>query len=402
MEIINIRNLEEAVAVFRKIGADSYGIGAMAPKTININILLEKQPCKIANIIKQEMLSLGGDAAVARGSVACNIPVSDILIMGTLKQILSLAKKIEKQPFGLNMIARNILETLGNISQKEFVLKTSRRKIILGRRTLVMGILNVTPDSFSDGGIYYSQEKALEHGWRMADEGADIIDVGGESTRPGSASVPVNVELKRVVPVIEALIKKVKIPISVDTKKARVAKYAIDAGAEIINDISALNGDRDMAKTAKEKSAALVLMHMKGKPRNMQKGNLEYNNLMGEIKDYLKKRSEKALNAGVSKDCIVIDPGIGFGKTSEDNYRIIKNLSELKVMGMPIMIGTSRKSFIGKNTGEEPCARMEGTAATIAAAIINGCHIIRVHDVSAMKKVAAVTDAIVHAGKVMK
>jgi len=402
VEIINIRNLEEAVAVFRKIGVDSYGIGAMAPKTININILLEKQPCKIANIIKQEMLSLGGDAAVARGSVACNIPVSDILIMGTLKQILSLAKKIEKQPFGLNMIARNILETLGNISQKEFVLKTSRRKIILGRKTLVMGILNVTPDSFSDGGIYYSQEKAVEHGCRIAGEGADIIDIGGESTRPGSASVPVNVELKRVVPVIESLIKKIKIPISIDTKKARVAEYAIDAGAEIINDISALNGDRDMAKTAKEKSAALVLMHMKGKPRNMQEGNLEYNNLMGEIKDYLKKSSEKAINAGVSKDCIVIDPGIGFGKTSEDNYRIIKNLSELKVMGMPIMIGTSRKFFIGKITGEEPCARMEGTAATVAAAIINGCHIIRVHDVSAMKKVAAVTDAIVHAGKVMK
>ena len=402
MEIINIRNLEEAVAVFRKIGVDSYGIGAMAPKTININILLEKQPCKIANIIKQEMLSLGGDAAVARGSVACNIPVSDILIMGTLKQILSLAKKIEKQPFGLSIIARNILETIGNISQKEFVLKTSRRKIILGRKTLVMGILNVTPDSFSDGGIYYSQEKAVEHGWRMADEGADIIDIGGESTRPGSASVPVNVELKRVIPVIEGLIKKIKIPISVDTKKARVAEYAINAGAEIINDISALTGDRDMARTVKEKSAALVLMHMKGKPRNMQKGNLEYNNLMGEIKDYLKKSSEKAINAGVSKDCIVIDPGIGFGKTSEDNYRIIKNLSELKVMGMPVMIGASRKSFIGKITGEEPCARMEGTAATVAAAIINGCHIIRVHDVLAMKKVAAVTDAIVHAEKVIK
>jgi dihydropteroate synthase len=402
VEIINIKNMEEAVAVFRKIGVDSYGIGAMAPKTININILLEKQPCKIANIIKQEMLSLGGDAAVARGSVACNIPVSDILIMGTLKQILSLVKKIEKQPFGLNIIARNILETLENISQKEFVLKTSRRKIILGRKTLVMGILNVTPDSFSDGGIYYFREKAVEHGCRMADEGADIIDVGGESTRPGSASVPVNVELKRVVPVIESLIKKIKIPISIDTKKARVAENAIDAGAEIINDISALNGDRDMAKTAREKSAALVLMHMKGKPGNMQKGNLEYNNLMGEIKNYLKKSTEKAINAGVSKDCLVIDPGIGFGKNSEDNYRIIKNLSELKVIGMPIMIGTSRKSFIGKITGEEPRARMEGTAATVAAAIINGCHIIRVHDVMAMKKVAAVTDAIVHAEKVMK
>jgi dihydropteroate synthase len=334
---------------------------------------------------------------VARGSVSCSVPATDVLIMGTLKQILSLAAKIEKQPFGLNIIARDISETLKDIGRNEFVLRTSRRDIILGRKTKIMGILNVTPDSFSDGGIFYSREKAVEHGWRMAEEGADIIDVGGESTRPGSVSVPVNVELKRVIPVIESLIRKIKIPISIDTKKARVAREAVDAGAEIINDISALNGDRDMAKTVKEKRAALVLMHMKGNPSNMQKGHLAYNNLLGEIADYLKKSSEKAIKAGVSKDCIVVDPGIGFGKTSEDNYRIMKNLSELKVLGMPIMVGTSRKSFIGKITGEEPRERMEGTAATIAAAIMNGCHIVRVHDVAAMKKVAAVTDAIVYA-----
>ena len=156
-----------------------------------------------------------------------------------------------------------------------------------------------------------------------------------------------------------------------------------------------------MAKTVKDKQAALVLMHMKGQPGNMQKGSLEYNNLMGEITDYLKKSTEKAIKAGVEKEFIVIDPGIGFGKTAEDNYKIMKNLSELKALGVPIMIGTSRKSFIGKVTGEEPCERMEGTAATVAAAIMNGCHIIRVHDVAAMKKVAAVTDAIVNSGQVM-
>ena len=401
MKIIEIKSLDEAVTVFKKIGVDSYGIGAMARKAINVNILLEKKPCKVANIIKQEMLSLGGDAAVARGSVACSVPETDVLIMGTMKQILSLAVKIEKQPFGLNLIARDILEILKNISRHEFVLKTARRKIILGNKTLVMGILNVTPDSFFDGGIYYSQEKAVEHGLRLADEGADIIDVGGESTRPGSNSVPVNIELKRVIPVIDGLIKKIKIPISIDTKKARVAGQAIDAGVEIVNDISALNGDRAMAKTVKDKQAALVLMHMKGQPGNMQKGSLKYDNLMGEITDYLKKSTEKAIKAGVEKESIVIDPGIGFGKTAEDNYKIMKNLSELKALGMPIMIGTSRKSFIGKVTGEEPSERMEGTAATVAAAIMNGCHIIRVHDVAAMKKVAVVTDAIVNSGQVM-
>ena len=396
MNVIKIKNLEEAAAIFKKIGVDPYGIDAMASKTININILLEDQPCKIANIIKQEMLSVGGDAAVARGSVSCSVPVSNILIMGTLKQISELVKKIDKQPFGLNLIARNILKILKNISQNEYVLKTFRREINLGKKTLIMGILNVTPDSFSDGGLYCSQQKAVERGLQMVDEGADIIDIGGESTRPGAESIEASVELKRVLPVIESLVKQVKIPISIDTTKAKVAKLALASGAEIVNDISALHGDKKMAKTISDEGAAVILMHMRGNPRNMQQGNLVYNNLMGEVTDYLEKSSEKALKAGIEKDCLVIDPGIGFGKTPEDNYKIIKNLSQLKELGMPVMIGTSRKSFIGKVTGGEPEQRLEGTAATVAAAIMNGCHIVRVHDVAAMKKVAAVTDAIVH------
>ncbi len=396
MNVIKIKNLEEAAAIFKKIGVDPYGIDAMASKTININILLEDQPCKIANIIKQEMLSVGGDAAVARGSVSCSVPVSDILIMGTLKQISALARKIEKQPFGLNLIAGSILKILGNIGQNEYVLKTFRREIHLGKKTLIMGILNVTPDSFSDGGLYCSQQKAVERGLQMVDEGADIIDIGGESTRPGAVSVEASIELKRVLPVIESLVKQVKIPVSIDTTKAKVAKQAIVGGAEIVNDISALLGDKKMTKTIRDAGAAVILMHMRGNPRNMQQGNLVYNNLMGEVTDFLKKNSEKALKAGIEKDCLVIDPGIGFGKTPEDNYKIIKNLSQLKELGMPVMIGTSRKSFIGKVTGGEPEQRLEGTAATVAAAIMNGCHIVRVHDVAAMKKVVAITDAIVH------
>jgi len=396
VNVIKIKNLEEAAAMFKQIGVDPYGIDAMASKTININILIEDQPCKIANIIKQEMLSVGGDAAVARGSVSCSVAASDILIMGTLKQILALVRKIEKQPFGLNLIAGNILEILKNISKNEYVLKTYRREINLGKKTLIMGILNVTPDSFSDGGLFYSQQKAVERGLQMVDEGADIIDIGGESTRPGAKSLEASVELKRVLPVIESLVKQIKIPLSIDTTKAKVAKLAIVSGAEIVNDISALYGDKEMTKTIKNAGAAVILMHMRGKPRNMQKGKLVYNNLMGEITDYLKKSSEKALKAGIEKDCIAVDPGIGFGKTLEDNYKIIRNLDQLKELGMPILIGTSRKSFIGRITGGEPEQRLEGTAATVTAAIMNGCHIVRVHDVAAMKKVAAVTDAIVH------
>ena len=400
MRIVDIRNREEAVEILRRIDVDPYGIGAMAPKAVNINILLKEQPCKIANILKQEMLSLGGDAAVARGSVACSVETTDVLIMGTIKQITSLAAKIKKQPFGLSLIAHDILETIKNTGLKRFVWKTSRRKMILGEQTKIMGILNVTPDSFSDGGIFFTPEKAVERGVRMAEEGADIIDIGGESTRPGSDSVPVHIELKRVIPVIKALVKKVKIPLSIDTKKARVAQEAVDAGAEIINDVSALNADKKMAWTAAHTKAALVLMHMRGNPANMQKGNLGYDDLMGEITDYLRSSIQKAMKAGVEKDSIVVDPGIGFGKTFTDNHKIIGNLAELKTLGMPILIGTSRKSFIGQITGDAPSERMEGTAASVAAAILKGCHIIRVHDVAEMKKVVAVTDAILHARQV--
>jgi dihydropteroate synthase len=256
--------------------------------------------------------------------------------------------------------------------------------------------LNVTPDSFSDGGLFYNQRKAIDHGLHMIEQGADIIDIGGESTRPGALSVSTKEELKRVIPVISGITRQTKVPISIDTTKAQVAREAIAAGAEIVNDVSAFHNDKKMAQIVKESQAAIILMHMRGRPQNMQKGDLTYSNLMGEIITFLRKSIEKAMVTGIGKEYLVIDPGIGFGKTPADNYRIINNLAELKTLGLPIMIGTSRKAFIGKVTGSEPQERIGGTAATIVAAILNGCHIIRVHDVACMKKIAAVTDAILH------
>ena len=397
MKIINIKDSVEAVAIFRKIGVDPYGIAAMKSKTMNLNILIENQPCKIANIIKQEMLSLGGDAAVARGSVACSIDSTSILLMGTIKQLSAMAKKIENQPFGLNKLGQEIIEIITNLEKTGYSWKTSSRIIKLGQKTQVMGILNITPDSFSDGGLFYSQQKAIEHGLQMADDGADIIDIGGESTRPGAKSISAEEELKRILPVVESLSKQIKIPISIDTKKAAVAAKAMTAGAEIVNDISALHGDKKMAKAIKDSRAAIILMHMRGTPQNMQKGNLIYRDLMGEIISYLRKCECQALAAGIDKESIAVDPGIGFGKAPDDNFRIIRNLAELKVLGLPILIGTSRKSFIGKVLGGDPQERIEGTAASIAASIMNGCHIIRVHDVAFMKKIADITDKILHA-----
>jgi len=396
LKIVKINNFNEATEIFQKIGVDPYGIDAMVSKTQHVNILLSSQSCKVANILKQEMLSLGADAAVARGSVACSIEKTDVLLMGTLKQIHALAKKIEKQPFGLNVIAQNILNLTTHLYKNSYLLNTSRRKIILGEKTLIMGILNVTPDSFSDGNVYFERQKAIDRAMQMADEGADIIDIGGESSRPGSKTVRVREEIARVVPIVESLSGKLKIPLSVDTTKSQVAQKSLEAGAEIINDISSL-GDGKMASVISNASAALILMHMRGTPKTMQTGNLAYNDLMQEINAYLEEKCRKAIAAGIGRDHLAVDPGIGFGKTYEDNCRIIKNINEMKVLGLPVLIGTSRKAFIGSVTGGTPAERIDGTAATVCAAIMNGCNIVRVHDVAPMKKVAQMTDAIIHA-----
>ena len=397
MKIVKINHFNEAVDLFQKIGVDPYGIQAMVPKTIAINILVPAVSCKVANILKQEMLSLGADAAVARGSVACSIEKTDVLLMGTCKQVTKLAEKISKQPFGLSNIAKEIIILLKNLRLDRIVLKTSQRRIPLGQKTRVMGILNVTPDSFSDGNVHFDTKKAIDHGLKMVDEGADIIDVGGESTRPGSKPVTLQQETARILPVIEGLAGRIKVPISVDTTKASVANAALNAGAEIVNDVSAL-GDKKMASVVKKYHAALILMHMRGKPESMQTRDLRYDDIILEISDYLCGKCDKAFAAGIAKENVVLDPGIGFGKTYEDNCKIIKRISEFKGLGMPILIGTSRKAFIGNITGGAPQERLEGTAATVAAAIINGCHIIRVHDVAYMRKVADMTDAILHAG----
>jgi dihydropteroate synthase len=394
LKILHIQHPDEAAEILRKIGVDPYGITAMAPKTRHLNLLVRKQPCRVANILKQEMLSIGGDAAVARGAVSCSIDASDVMVMGTVKQITSLAAKLDQQPFGLRNLGRDIKDILTRYDSKDFVLKTSRRKITLTAKTHIMGILNVTPDSFSDGNQYFNTQKAIDRGLQMVDEGADIIDIGGESTRPGAEPVRATEEIKRVLPVIEGLTRKTKIPLSIDTTKSKVAKAALQAGAEIVNDVSALQADKKMISVVKDAAAALILMHMRGNPQNMQTGDLHYDDIMFDIIDYFGKVCHAAISRGIQKACLVLDPGIGFGKTAEDNFKIIRSLADLKVLGLPVMIGTSRKSFIGKVTGDHPQDRLEGTAATVVAAILNGCRIVRVHDVAEIKKVAAVADAI--------
>lgn len=264
-----------------------------------------------------------------------------------------------------------------------------------------MGVLNVTPDSFSDGGLYLNKEKAVDHAFRLAEEGADIIDVGGESTRPGSATVPLNEEIRRTIPVIEAISKKLNVPVSIDTYKAEVAKRAIDAGASIINDISGLRFDPEMPGTAAEAGVPVILVHIKGKPKDMQQ-NPVYEALIPEIMDYLRVSICIAEEAGIAGDKIIIDPGIGFGKTYEHNLEIIKNLEEFTMLRKPVAIGVSRKAFIGKVLGNAtPSERLEGTAAAVAISIFNGANIVRVHDVKEMVKVVKIADSI-KTGKIIE
>lgn len=386
----------EAHEVLKLVGVDAYGIEAMLPKMKNINILLEAVECKVANIIKQEMLSLGGDCAVRRESVACSVPVTDALIMGSIKQIEKFTDKIFSQPFGLKGISIEIKKLLQNLFQQSFIIKTAKRELLIRDKTLIMGVLNVTPDSFSDGGCFIYHRDAVERGIKMAEEGADIIDIGGESSRPGAHAICVEEEMRRIIPVIRDLSAKIQCPISVDTTKSAVAIEAIRYGAEIVNDISAMQFDDRMPDVVKKTGAAVILMHMKGNPENMQKGEIYYHSLRGDIIHFLKKRMNYATDCGIETQKIIIDPGLGFGKKPEDNLKLLKHLSEFKILGAPILVGSSRKSFIGHVTGGEPSDRLEGTAATIAISIMNGANIVRVHDVKYMKKVALMTDAVKH------
>ena len=282
--------------------------------------------------------------------------------------------------------------------RKNFRLRLGSGVLRLGDRTLVMGVLNITPDSFSDGGKFFDVKRAAEHALKMQRDGADLLDIGAESTRPGSLPISAAEEVARILPILEALRGKLKIPISVDTQKFGVAEIALGAGAQILNDVSGLRGDPRLAQVAAQYGAPLILMHMRGNPRTMQKGPFARDVLTDVVRG-LRQSIAVARQAGVDKSRIVIDPGIGFGKSFAQNYELLARLPELAKLGFPIMVGTSRKGFLGATLAKNgkpasPEQRLSATAATVAASILNGAHIVRVHDVSEMVQVARVSDCL--------
>ena len=283
--------------------------------------------------------------------------------------------------------------------RKKSRLRLPSRTIELGARTLVMGVLNVTPDSFSDGGKFFDSSDAIEAALAMEAAGADILDIGGESTRPGSQGISVDEELARVLPVLGALVGRLKIPISIDTRKSAVAEAAIAAGAEIVNDVTGLRADPEIAGVAERHRLPLILMHMRGEPRTMQKQPFA-RNAVRDVISGLKRSIAIARRAGVPKSQIILDPGIGFGKSFKQNYELIARLPEIARLGFAILIGPSRKTFLGKTLdGKPPEERIWGTAATVAASILAGAHIVRVHDVAEMVQVARVTDKVLEAAR---
>lgn len=277
--------------------------------------------------------------------------------------------------------------------RKKYRLRLPSRTLVLGERTLVMGVLNVTPDSFSDGALYYNIGAAVARALEIELAGADILDVGGESTRPGSERISAEEELRRILPVLEKIRGRLTIPISVDTSKGEVAEAAAGAGAEIINDVTALRGDSRIADVARRRKLSLILMHMRGEPHTMQKKPFA-RDVLRDVVGGLKKAVAVARRAGIPKSQIILDPGAGFGKSYEQNFELIARLPDLARLGYPLLVGTSRKSFIGRALGGAPeTKRIWGTAATVAASILQGGHIVRVHDVAEMVQVARVADA---------
>ena len=397
MRIFRFTCLQEVEKNLHEIGVDPYGAKIMLPKANTFLIRLCAISNIAANILKQEMLSLGADAAIARGALTGKTKKTDILLIGQLAQFNALSNKLKIQPFGLQRLAEELDENIRNFTKNDFVLSLSRGVLKLNQETQIMGIINLTPDSFSNDGLYRNfssnyPDLALKKALAMVADGANIIDLGGESSRPGAKRITLKEELRRTIPVVKLLAKKIKTPISIDTTKPLVAKAALDAGAQIINDIGGLR-DRSMIKVAAKYKAAVVIMHMLGKPANMQK-IIAYESLINDITLYLKNAISSAQAAGIKPDKIIVDPGIGFGKTPAQNLQLIKYLADFKVLGKPLLIGPSRKSFITKVLRSDAQNQTIGTLATCVLAAERGANIVRVHDVKEVSQSLRMMEAV--------
>lgn len=389
-QIIEITNSRQARYELARLNCDNTGINIMSAKAVFKTLKIEKLPAKSANLLKQTFLAKGGEVAVARGTADLSVDYTDVLICATLKQFKMALAQLKLQPWGLPKVAIEIEKTLEfseNFPFRDYAWNR-QEMFIRPRHTLVMGILNSTPDSFSDGGRFNSIDSAIQHAGEMIEAGADIIDIGAESTRPynGAKEVSAEEELQRLLPILEALLAMTTVPVSIDTYKPCVAEACLKLGAHIINDIWGLQQDPAMARVVAEHNVPVILMHNR-------KGNNYQGDILGEIIRFLRRSIDIGIDAGIGFEKFIVDPGIGFGKTPEDNLIVMSRLEELKTLGCPILLGTSRKRFIGEVLNLPVDERVEGTAATVAVGITKGVNIVRVHDVREIARIAKMTDA---------
>lgn len=388
--VIKIETLKQASEELAKIQCDPHGVALMTPKSLFKTIKLEGVPAKAANLLKQTFLAKGGEVAIARGTADLSIKRTDLLIHATLKQYRNALSQLKMQPWGLPAVAESIDKVLyhtENFPVRRYAW-SERTLDIRPNRTLIMGILNVTPDSFSDGGRYNHPDAAVKQAQELIAAGADILDIGAESTRPyGASPVSAEEEMERLLPVLEILVQQTSAPISVDTYKSQVAEAALKLGAHMINDVWGLQKDPAMARVAAQYKAPVIIMHNQTETRYER-------DLLSTIAGFLQESIDIGLAAGIPFENFIIDPGIGFGKTSQHNLQVLARLEELKALGCPILIGTSRKKFIGEILDLPVEDRVEGTTATVGWAISQGASIVRVHDVKAVARVAKMTDAI--------
>jgi dihydropteroate synthase len=373
-----------------QIGVDSRAYPIFINKVDHLILKFKGLSCAQTHILKQTALICGADLAIPKTAYrGGNKKRFSAILFANRREIYKIEKKLNGQPW-MESIRKELKRIITN--KRHNILKIDNKKITFNR-TYIMGVINISPDSFYIGSRYAASEILEKVAREMEEEGADFIDIGAESTRPGAAAIDEKDEIERLRPVLSILIKNTKIPISVDTYKASVASYVIDQGASIINDISGLGFDKRMAKVVAKNKVGLVIMHIKGTPKTMQI-NPEYENVMSEIHAYLEKRIDFAMQSGIKRERIIIDPGLGFGKRLEDNYEIIRRLGELTTLNRPILVGHSRKSFIGNPFNLSPEQRLEGTLGVESLLIKNGASILRVHDVSEAKKVALLINRI--------
>lgn len=382
---LDITSVERSLFELERMGLDPAGFRSLAPKQLHYNLKVEGLTGVQTAFIREDASAAPSPVDVASGASG------PVILSGTLDALKSLVERLKKRPETVDA-AICLGTAVDNSRKNEFTVAARGKDLKVGPSTVVMGILNVTPDSFSDGGLFSDRVKAVERALEMCEEGADWIDVGGESTRPGAAPVDAKEELKRVIPVVEALCSR-GLTVSIDTTKAEVARQALAAGAAIVNDVSALSSDPAMAGVCAALGAGVVLMHMRGTPRTMQLDTV-YGDVVGEVYGYLWSRVEWAVRNGIGRDRLMIDPGLGFGKSVEGNLRLVRDLREFKSIGLPLLVGPSRKSFIGAATGAGVEGRLSGTLAVSVVSVMNGANILRVHDVKEARQAAMVADAV--------